>query len=103
MKHHVCAWYVRTLVYVHVCTYIAQSITTLTETSIDSYGNYVFIVVVEHFTKYVSLYPVKDHVCAWYVRTLVYVHVCTYIAQSIKNLLLKLLLIPTAITFSLLL
>ena len=27
MKHNVCAWYVRTLVYVHVCTYIAQSIT----------------------------------------------------------------------------
>ena len=27
MKHHVCAWYVRTLLYVHVCTDIAQYIT----------------------------------------------------------------------------
>ena len=26
MKHHVCAWYVRTFVYVHVCTDIAQYI-----------------------------------------------------------------------------
>ena len=34
---------------------------TLTITPIDSYGNYLLIVVVEHFTKYVSLYPVKDH------------------------------------------
>ena len=29
MKHHVCAWYVRTLLYVHVCTDIAQYITSL--------------------------------------------------------------------------
>ena len=34
---------------------------TLSITPIDSYGNYHLIVVVEHFTKYVSLYPVKDH------------------------------------------
>ena len=50
---------------------------TLTVTPIDSYGNYLLIVVVEHFTKYVSLYPVKDH-SAQTMATSLFQHFCRF-------------------------
>ena len=40
MKHHVCAWYVRTLLYVHVCTDIAQYITMGVLTSMVCHWEY---------------------------------------------------------------
>ena len=36
-------------------------IDTLTVTPKDSRGNYLLLVVVEHFTKFISLYPCSDH------------------------------------------
>ena len=50
---------------------------TLTVTPTDSNGNYLIIVVVEHFTKYVSLYPVKDH-SAYTMAASLFQHFCRF-------------------------
>ena len=50
---------------------------TLTVTPIDSYGNYLLIDVVQYFTKYVSLYPVKDN-SAQTMATSLFQHFCRF-------------------------
>ena len=54
-----------------------MNLDTLSVTPIDSYGNYLLIFVVEHFTKYVSLYPVKDH-SAQTMATSLFQHFCRF-------------------------
>jgi len=50
---------------------------TLTVTPEDIYGNQYCIVVVEHFTKYTSIYPAKDH-NAITLATALFQHFCRF-------------------------
>ena len=50
---------------------------TLTVTPADKDGNYLLIVVVNHFTKFTALYPAKDH-SALTVATALFQYCCTY-------------------------
>ena len=49
----------------------------LTVTPADEFGNCNLIVVVEHFTKYVSLYPAVDYTALTLATTL-FKHICTF-------------------------
>lgn len=52
-------------------------IDTLTITPVDKFGNYLLIVIVEHFSKFVSLHPVPDHSAENTARAL-FSHYVTY-------------------------
>lgn len=52
-------------------------IDTLTITPKDKFGNYLAIVIVEHFSKFTSIYPCNDHTAANTANAM-FKHYCTY-------------------------
>ena len=59
----------------HIRTRIG--VDTLTVTPADKKGNYLIIVIVEHFTKYTTLYPVSDHTAETMASSL-FQHFCKF-------------------------
>ena len=60
MKHHVCAWYVRTLLYVHVCTDIAQYITAVFITVAIAANEGRHIITMDVETAYLNAKMIDD-------------------------------------------